>query len=1237
MIRLVYSNRTEELLAALAETLQSRRRAGAHPLEPTHLLVPNRNLEQHVRLALAERLGVAANLRFRRLERFVAELVHEASPGNRLVDAEALRGGLLALLHDEAALADPALVPVREYLRAADADAVALRRVQLATRLGRLFEEYAYSRPEMLAAWEAGARIPDDSPWAPLEAWQSVLWRAVAGRDGVLARHPPRDPVHGAGRWVSLADVVSGSLPLPTGQPPLHVFGVSYVARIFQQLFARLAETRPVVLFTLNPCQEFWEDVETEREHRRRLARYRGPLPAPEDDPYGLFSDTDNQPLRLWGRPGREHVRMLDDLTECAFEERFAAADATDTSLLAAVQSDVLRRAATGERSSRAEWARDGSVSLLAAPDLRREVEAVADAIWELVAASEGTADPLRFSEVAVIVNAGARDRYLPQVQAVFGEFHGIPCNVADLPFAGERRVAEAARLLLALPFGRFTRAEVLRVMLHPAVRGRFPVDADVDPDEWARLAAELGIFHGASREDLADTYVEEDLLSWDQGLRRLALGAFMTGGRAGDDRLWEGPPAGAPEGGTQQVLVADVAAVRVESAARFALLARSLLADCRRLQEESRPLAEWAELLRTLLDGYLTPGEGEEADLHRCRLALAALDHADVAGIAVPGRVACELASAAIAERTVGRGALLGEGVSVSTLLPMRVIPFRVVFVLGLGEGEFPAANRRDALDLRAAGRRAGDVSPAERDRYLFLETLLSARDKLVLSYVDRDERTGERLRPSSVVQELLDVLERAYVGKQGVEALRREVPPRRWDRAYFPAPVAGETPIQVGIGATHAVAGATVGATAPPTVAPGARAEAAARSLGDELRAALPAATRDPLTVLRHDLPPADWRTVARFLELPELSATSATTAVSVESVASWAPAAAAPAQRTLALRMLRRFLECPLQSSAEVLLGVQRDDDEDPATVEDESLASGRRDETTLLGDSLARALREGSDAREVYARIARRRELAGAAPTGPLGEIERQLHRELLAGWQKLLGPLADRGRGERLRAGSAGEREDVDVILPALELAAPAVVLQGRSELLLDGRRASVITDAGGPSEDNDEAMVRELRLALRGFWDHLLLAASGAQAAMKRQVVLLRLDARGPSIVSYALHPWRRDEALRYLAGLAEELLGGVHDYLLPCEAVFHTYAKSQQRTLLEPARVEADAVRRATTPTVACSSRWGPVPDIASYAVSPADELTAMLTRRFTPFLTTLGTRRSGSVAELP
>lgn len=1207
MLRLVYSNRTEELLAALAETLRERRAAGAHPLEPVELVVPNRNMEQYVRLGLAERLGVAGNLSFRRLERFVADLAAAAVPGGRLVEAEALAGGVLAVLHDEQALAAPELAPVRTYLAAPDADGVALRRVQLAERLGRLFEEYAYSRPEMLAAWRAGTASAFAEGAPELAAWQRALWRRVAGPDGLLAAHPPA-----GGRWVSLAEIVTGELPLPAAARPLHVFGVSYVARAFSALFRRLAQARPLWLFALNPSQEFWEDVETPAELRHRLRRTRAGarlderLLDPAEDPYGLFQDTGNLPLRLWGRPGREHVMLLNEISECDFEPRFRDPGEPAPTLLAALQRDVLLRVDTPEAPPRLLPA-DGSLQVIAAPDLRREVETVADAIWALVrgeaAALPGHAPtpPLSFADVAVIVNAPARDRYLPQIQAAFAEQHGIPCNVSDLPLAASRATAEAARLLLDLPFGRRTRADLLRLMTHPAV-------AAGDPAEragWGDLAADLGIFFGDSRRDLDGTYVDGDLLSWDQGLRRLALGAFMTGPRSGEDRLWEG------DGG--EVLVADVGPGRLAGAGRFALLARSLLADAARLRDERRPLAEWAAVLRGLLAAYLAPPPGEEVDLQRCLAALSALERQDVAGEPVSGRVACELARGAIDALGGGRGAYLAEGVSVSTLLPMRAIPFRVVFLVGLAEGEFPARNRRDALDLRAGRRLPGDVTPAERDRYLFLEALLSARERLVVTYVARDDRTGEALRPSGVVQELLETLARGYVGAEQVPALHREVPVRRWQPAAEQA-CAGATPPAVA--ADLAAAG---GAGPPyPSTVPAAAGEVAARRLGDELAGALRATEGDPLRRLRRELPPASWADLAAFFAL-------------VAPPPAPAAAAAATAPRALQVRALRDFLECPLQGSAATVLGLRRDDQEDVARVEEEVFRTPPRDETTLLRDALATATRRGGAATDAYGELARRRELAGAAPTGLLGEIERELHAELLAGWQELLADLLAAGRGERLRFGRVPEREEVDHVLPALALppcaGAPAgVELHGRSELLLAGRRASVVADPAAPKEAREE-LNRELRLALRGLCDHLLLAASGELANVGRQLVVLRRGESAPRRVSWQLRPIRAAAARALLADLTCDLLGRVHDYLLPCEAVFEVWRETRH---LDAARVAATA-RELVAGRRRCASRYGPVPDPAGYAPLPPAELAAVLARRWQPLLDLLGERGEG------
>src|SRR5439155_2939343 len=127
--------------------------------------------------------------------------------------------------------------------------------------------------------------------------------------------------------------------------------------------------------------------------------------------------------------------------------------------------------------------------------------------------------------------------------------------------------------------------------------------------------------------------------------------------------------------------------------------------------------------------------------------------------------QVAADLARRAFARIGGGRGQYLAQGVTVASFVPMRAIPFRAVFVLGLGHGQFPSGPRRGQLDLREVRRAPGDVSPREQDLYLFLETLLCARERLVLSYVARDELTGETLPPSSVLLELREILAEGYL----------------------------------------------------------------------------------------------------------------------------------------------------------------------------------------------------------------------------------------------------------------------------------------------------------------------------------------------------------------------------------------------------------------------------------------------------------------------------------------
>ncbi len=1128
MIDLCYSNRTERLLQALAEKISAQRNV-AHPLVPVELVAPNRNMETWVRLGLGQILGVAANLRFRRLERFIGDIVAEAFPGEfKLIDLDTLEAAVLAVLLDDEVNSRDDLQPVRRYLESTggvggahgeypaagsafssafdgsnlanagaleektgapessagtpvsgaaprigldgtglfDArllhDGADLRRVQLAVRMAYLFQEYYYSRPEMIASWRGTGGVDyvaspyadpaaADSTLASTASWQRALWRSIFGRGGLLERNPPQE----GARWITLDLLYTDKSFIEkieqTKIPPVHIFGVSYVARLFQHLFALLGKKGILNIYTLNPCAEYWEDVETEREFFLRLDREKNRRAkriweqsgeTADEDPFGLY-EAQNPALRYWGRPGREHVRLLGELTDCVFKSAFA--EPAGEGLLHQLQKDILlfepERTLAEQVSTdptintfhaghaSAGQMPDDSVKLIAAPSVRREVEWVADEIWRLMR-DDRSEPPLRFSDIAVIVNSAGRDVYLPQIETVFAACHNLPSSVSDLPGTAGSRLIEAMSLLLKLPFGRFSRAEMLNFICHPSVLGRF---GDLAPSDLARLAEALGIIFGADHGDHAGTYIDEDVYNWDQGIRRLALGAFMTGEKSDDDRIFETSRG--------RWLAEEVSASAQVSAARFGLLARALIADARFVANRKMALKDWARFYSAQIKAYLHVEDGnDERDRLRLRRSLAKLEAMDME-CEVSGRVAAEIALRAIESLGSGRGQYLAEGVVVSSFLPMRAIPFKVVFLLGLGEGLFPAAGQRDALDLRAAARRAGDVDPSERDRYMFLETLLCTRERFYISYVRRDEQTGDPLEPSAVVQELLHILKNGYLGEQGLKKLCIEPPLRRFDLLQDAGKETfnDEARMEAWV---ERVAGDWREHVYPDP------------DRGEEkwLAASPRQSFAEEMNMMRDLVAPETWDKLSTMLGLPGVAPAPFAVTATARAVGAveGEEEGAVEAPLTLSVSVLRRFLECPMQGWASAMLGLS-EGEEDLVDREEEDFEVGRLVETILVRDVFLDALMTGLDAEGLYRERAVRMRLAGKIPVGSPGRVIEKRHLEILSGWQSLFDQFLPGPAGEnavqlsslrRIRLGRSNRRDKTEEVYDPLALDIP---------------------------------------------------------------------------------------------------------------------------------------------------------------------------------------------------
>jgi len=746
MLQLHSSNRLERLFDGLSRVTAAPL---PDPMTPETVVVQNLGTARWIAQRMAERDGIAANLAFplpasffwEALTAWVPDLPRESG-----FDRETLVWRLMAELPrhlEEAAFAEP-----RRYLAGEPRD---LKRLQLCTRLADLFDQYLVYRPDWLLAWEAGAE----------QHWQAVLWRALAATGG---------GEHRAALLVLLREALAAGFPPRRPLPErVSLFGLTALAPAYLEMLAALSRHTQVHLFLLNPCQEYWFDLVSERERSKHQARA---LRLGRQDTSALL-DVGNPLLASMGHAVQELLDLLQDL---APTEQNDFAEGSGDTLLSLIQNDVLvlRDRRTWQQMDRSPVAADDrSVEIQVCHSPMREVQVLHDRLLRMFDEIPGL-EPRE-----IVVMAPDIDVYAPFVDAVFGavpDEHRIPWSISDRRLGMERPLTAAFSALLRLPVSRLAASEVMALLEVPAVQRRFGLD-QAGLERLRIWIGESGIRWGANaamREEL--DLPPEDINTWDFGLRRLFLGyAFPPDQALYDDAV----PYPDVEGGdavhlgTLQELIEDLTSWRTE-------LARPVSA------------ANWQIRVNALIRAFFAPDLDEEQEIQALRDALEGLRvHTDSTGFAEP--LSAELVGAWLEDLLSQPGSasrFLTGGVTFCNMVPMRSIPFRAVCLLGLNDTDFPRNQRPLGFDLMVKEPRRGDRSRRRDDRYLFLEALMSARERLYLSYVGRDIQDNSARVPSVLLGELTDYIGRSFRCAEGGELLDRitvEHPLQPFSTRYF------------------------------------------------------------------------------------------------------------------------------------------------------------------------------------------------------------------------------------------------------------------------------------------------------------------------------------------------------------------------------------------------------------------------------------------------------------------
>ena len=753
---ILHGNQMEMLREAVFDWL---RKHPLGPLEQETILVQSNGFAEWLKIALAKELGVCAATRVALPARFLWEayramLGRERVPTRSPFDKDPLTWRLMRLL--PALLKEPVFAPLTHFL----GDGCPERRLQLAERLADLYDQYQVYRADWLTDWEIGRDQlrragGDPLPLAQDQCWQARLWRAIHESIPPMQRGTGRAAIH----EVFVAKILSGAAPVSRLPRRVVLFGMSALPYQTLQAIAALSRHTQVLLAVPNPCQFYWGDIIEGREllkaaHKRQPERGGVDLASLPIEELHAHS---HPLLASWGRQGRDFVRMLDEFDNEEGRPETAGAtrlridlfsEGEGETLLEQVQAAVRDLLPLSEHPQAPPAPEDRSIEFHVTHSTQREVEVLHDQLL-----SWFERDPtLRPRDVVVMVPD--IDSFSAPIHAVFDQHRRndprhIPFEIGDTRDRSVNPLLVALEWLLRLPQQRCRQSEVRDLLDVPAVAARFGILEDDLPTlgHWIEGA---GVRWGLDREHRAGLGLGAagEQNAWIFGVRRMLLGyASGAGSRYGDIEPY-----------------AEVGGLDAALAGSLAQLVESLLEWRARLAQSLTP-AEWGVeargLLATFFDGR---DEKDRLTLSQLNEGLQCwLEMVEAGGFdePVPLAVLREAWLGQIDQPTLNHQFVSG-GVTFCTLMPMRAVPFRVVCLLGMNDGDFPRRSPQADFDLLALPgmQRPGDRSRRDDDRYLMLEALLAARDKLYLSWVGRNVRDNSEQPPSVLVSQLRDYL---------------------------------------------------------------------------------------------------------------------------------------------------------------------------------------------------------------------------------------------------------------------------------------------------------------------------------------------------------------------------------------------------------------------------------------------------------------------------------------------
>ena len=724
------SNKLENFLPKVCEIIKSL--AEDAPLKRKSIIVQSDGMARWLTLKAASELGAFANFEFVSPDGFLRNFAekHLGMTPDSVYSKKNAEWALYSMLRQ----AEDG--PAGKYIGGNEARAFRFSRT-----LADLFEQYFVYRPNMMQCWQAGHAKTDD----PDELWQFEIFRDL----------PQKTDRKG---FAQLFKEECGKVSKNEDfQKDLILFGISIMNSYQLDMFRLLSDLFRVHIFAVSPSEEYFSVSKKK----------------------GAFGDAvecgelsaENLPDTFFGRfcaAGLDFVNFTaGDNAEGLFEEPGGE------TLLHSIQRDILNDSEDPEAVKN-----DDSVRIISCRDKMREIEVLKDNLLELFKENS----ELKPEDIAVM--APKINDYVPYITAVLGgtdpkDTTFIPWVVSDRTFSSESRIAATFLEILKIGKSDFEKSKVFSIFKSPYVCTKFNADEQA-VDDIEKLVGESGVRWGLDAESRGGEFGGQN--TWEFGLSRIMMSFLMPFSEKGE--------------GFEDILpMESVSREDLESVSGFITFAKELFRYSNQLFSFRKTPDEFKNLLEGMLDFFFVCDRNDRAALEEIRYIKSKID--DFAETA--GKFTDDLSFDAVLQyledelgrERSGRG-FLSAKVNFCSLKPLRALPFKVIYLIGMSDGGFPRTENRYAFDLTQKQSMKEPFAPSPRsvrdnDKYLFVEAIISAREKLFISYEAKDlSEDSKKRRPAALP---VQILEKYIEKKTGIKAenIETKYPVQPFSDEYF------------------------------------------------------------------------------------------------------------------------------------------------------------------------------------------------------------------------------------------------------------------------------------------------------------------------------------------------------------------------------------------------------------------------------------------------------------------